>query len=155
MPTPAAWLSNWPQWPSMAPVGRGFAGGVLAEDGVDGAGGKEAGEQRAEGSAGAVNAKGVERVVVAEEAFDHEDHEEADDAGDEADGQRAHGLDKAGGLGDGDQAGDRAGDGAQGGGLAVVNPLGDDQPMAAAAAAKWVLTKALVASGRRPARCRR
>jgi hypothetical protein len=45
--------------------------------------------------------------------------------GDEADGQCAHGLDKAGGGGDGDQPGDRAGDGAQGGGLAVVNPLGD------------------------------
>ena len=35
------------------------------------------------------------------------------------------GLDKAGGRGDGHQSGDRAGDGAQGGGLAVVNPLGD------------------------------
>ena len=39
--------------------------------------------------------------------------------------QRAHGLDEAGGGGDGDQSGDCAGDGAEGGGLAVVNPLGD------------------------------
>jgi len=37
----------------------------------------------------------------------------------------AKGLDEAGGWGDGDQSGNRSGDGAEGGGLAVVNPLGD------------------------------
>ena len=34
------------------------------------------------------------------------------------------GCDEAGGGGDGDQAGDGSGDAAQGGGLAVVHPLG-------------------------------
>ena len=72
-----------------------------------------------------MHAEGVQGVVVAEEAFDDEDHEEAEGAGDKADGQGAHGLDKAGGGGDGDQAGNRAGDGAQSRGLAVVNPLSD------------------------------
>ena len=90
------------------------------------AGGKQAGEQRAHGAADAVNAEGVERVVVAEELFDAEDHEAADDAGDAADGESRHGLNEAGGLGDGGQSGDRAGDSAQGRGLAVLQPLGDD-----------------------------
>jgi len=40
--------------------------------------------------------------------FDIEDHEGADDAGDEADEERRHGLNEAGGLGDGGQSGDRA-----------------------------------------------
>src|SRR5208337_3663683 len=75
-------------------------------------------------AADSVNAKGVEGVVVAEELFDVEDHEGADDAGDEADQERAHGLNKSGGLGDGGQSGDRAGDSAQGGGLAVLKPFG-------------------------------
>ena len=65
----------------------GAGGGVLAEDGVDDAGGKEAGEQGAQGSTGAMDAEGVQGVVVAEEALDDEDHEEAEGAGDKADGQ--------------------------------------------------------------------
>jgi len=124
---------------------RQVAGGVFAEGGVNGAGGKEAGEQRTQGSAGSMNAEGVQRVVVTEEALHDEDHEEAEDAGEESDDQRREGLHKAGGGGDGHQSGDRAGDGAQGCGLAVVIHSEMDQPMAAAAAAKWVLTKALVA----------
>ena len=98
---------------------------VLAEDGIDDAGGEDAGEDGSQSSAGAMHAEGIQRVVVAEEALDDEDHEEAEEAGDQADGESRHGLHKAGGGGDGDQSGNRAGDGAQGGGLAVVNPLGD------------------------------
>src|ERR1017187_7558488 len=105
--------------------GDGLAGGVLAVDGVDGAGGKQAGEQRAHGSTNSVDPKGIEGVVVAEEPLDPEHHEGADQIGDGADGQGAHGLNKAGGLGDGGQSGDGAGDGAKGGGLAVLQPLGD------------------------------
>jgi len=105
--------------------GDRVAGGVFAEGGVNGAGGKEAGEQRTQGSAGSMNAEGVQRVVVTEEALHDEDHKEAEDAGEESDDQRREGLHKAGGGGDGHQSGDRAGDGAQGCGLAVVNPFGD------------------------------
>ena len=104
--------------------GEGIAGGVF-EDGIDDAGGKEAGEQRADGSTGSVHAKGVKGVVVTEEALDLKDHEGAEDAGDEADGERGEGLNEAGGRGNGDQPGDRTGDGAESGGLAVMNPLGD------------------------------
>ena len=43
----------------------------------------------------------------------------------QSDEQRREGLDEAGSRGNGDQSGDRAGDGAERGGLAVVNPLGD------------------------------
>ena len=50
----------------------------------------------------------------------------AQQAGRKADEQRGHRLDKPRSRGDGDQAGDRPGDGAQSRGLAVVNPLGDD-----------------------------
>ena len=39
--------------------------------------------------------------------------------------ERGEGLDEAGGGGDGDEPGNRAGDGAEGGGLAVVDPFGD------------------------------
>ena len=75
----------------LAPVAVDGAGGhALAVDRVDDAGGKDAGEQRAEGSAGAVNAEGVEGIVVAEAALDLEDHEGAEEAGDEADEQRGH-----------------------------------------------------------------
>jgi len=73
----------------------------------------------------AVNAKGVEGVVVAEELFDIEDHEGANDSGDESDDERAHGLNISGGLGDGGQSSDRSGDGAEGGGFAVLQPLGN------------------------------
>jgi hypothetical protein len=106
--------------------GQGIAVGVLAEDGVDGCGGEDAGEQRAERAACAVDAEGVERVVVAEPWFlTRVTMKEAEDAGDEADQQARHGLDEARGWGDGDQAGDGSGDGSEGGGLAVVDPLGD------------------------------
>src|ERR1035438_2771735 len=54
--------------------GKGDSGGVFAEDGVDGAGGKQAGEQSAHGSTNAVNAKGVEGVVEAQALFNIEDH---------------------------------------------------------------------------------
>ena len=64
--TPAAWLSNWPQWPSMAPEGSGLPAASL-EDRVNDAGGEDAGEQGADGSAGSMHAKGVEGVVVAED----------------------------------------------------------------------------------------
>ena len=67
MPTPANWLTIWPQWPSMAPEAR-VSGGIL-EDRVDDAGGEEAGEDRSQGSACAVDAEGVQRVVIAEEAL--------------------------------------------------------------------------------------
>ncbi len=113
----------------LAPAAVDGAGGErvasrVLEDRVDDAGGEDAGEQGANGSAGSVNAKGVQRVVVAEKALDDEDHGEADDAGYETDDQCAHGLNKARGGSNRDQSGDCAGDGAQGGGLAVVNPLG-------------------------------
>jgi len=104
--------------------GEGIACGAF-EDGVDDAGGKEAGEQSADGSTGAVHAKGVKGIVITEAAFDLKDHKAAEDAGDEADEEGGEGLDEAGGRGDGDQASDRTGDGSEGGWLAVVNPLGD------------------------------
>ena len=76
-------------------------------------------------SACAMDAKGVERVVIAEAAFDFEDHERAEETGEETDEQSREGLNESRGGGDGDESGDCAGDGAEGGGFAVVDPLGD------------------------------
>ena len=76
--------------------GEGIACGAF-EDGVDDAGGKEAGEQSADGSTGAVHAKGVKGIVITEAAFDLKDHKAAEDAGDEADEEGGEGLDEAGG----------------------------------------------------------
>ena len=70
-----------------------------------------------------MNAKGVEGIVVAEAGLDLEDHKGAEEAGGETDEQRGHGLYESGGRGDGDEAGDRAGNCAQSRGLAIVNPL--------------------------------
>ena len=97
-----------------------------------------------------VDAKGVERVVVAEAAFYFKDHEGAECAGNDADKQRRKWLDKSGGWGDGNESGDSAGDGTESGRFAVVIDSATVQPRAAAAAAKWVLMKALVASGPEP-----
>ena len=96
-----------------------------AKDRVDDARGKDASEDGAESAAGAVNAKCVKRIVVAEAGLDLEDHERAEETGRKADEKRGHGLHEAGSGRDGDQAGDRAGDCAQRGGLAIVKPLKD------------------------------
>jgi len=100
-------------------------GDALAVNGIDDTGGEYAGEEGAESASRAVNAEGVEGIVVAEAGLNLEDHEGADEAGGKADENRGHRLDEAGGRGNSDEAGDRAGDGAQSCGLAIVEPLED------------------------------
>src|SRR6185437_8232610 len=104
--------------------GQGGSGFRILEDGIDGFGGENAGEKRANGSARSVYAERVEGIVIAEPAFDLDDHEIAEDSGDGSYDERGHGLDEAGGGGDGDESGDGSGDCAQGGRLAAMNPLG-------------------------------
>ena len=59
-----------------------------------------------------MNTEGVERVVIAEAGFDLRDHEIAEDSGGESDKQGRHWAYETGCRCDGDQARDRAGDGA-------------------------------------------
>ena len=68
---------------------------VLSIDRVDDAGGKQAGQQCAQGSTGSVHAKRVQRVIVAEERLHPEYHERAEKSRRQADKQRRHGLHKA------------------------------------------------------------
>ena len=70
----------------------------------------------------------------------------AEPPGHEADEQSGHGPHEAGARGDGDQAGHGAARGPQGRGLPFVKPFHKTQERAAAAAARWVTTKALAAS---------
>ena len=81
-----------------------------------------------------VDADDVERVVVAE-ACTSGRPPGADRPGDDTDGDGADDVDRAAGGGDGDQAGDDAGGGAQRGGLAVRIRSVSSQPRIAAMAA--------------------
>ncbi len=108
--------------------GGGYAFGLLEHavavaGGVDGGGGEDAGEQGAENAAHAVHAEGVQAVVVFQRVLQPDGAAVADRAGQEADDEGALGIDEARGRGDGDQAGDDAGEQAQQGGLLVLNPL--------------------------------
>ncbi len=125
-------------------------GRALAEGCVNGAGGKEAGKQGAESAASAVDAEGIERVVIAQAAFDLKDHEGAEDAGDETDEQRRNGCTKpeAGVMATSPATAPEMAPRAVGLPLWIHSAM--VQPKAAAAAAKCVLTKALVASGPEP-----
>ena len=87
-----------------------------------------------------VDADDVERVVVAELVL-QPDGQGADHAGERADDDRADGRHRRTGRGDGDQAGDDAGCGAEGGGVAVADPLGDQPAEEAAPVATIVFTQ--------------
>ena len=86
-------------------------------------GGEDAGQHGADDTADAMHAEDVQGVVIAEHALELGRGDEADHAGCDADDQRTHGPDGAGGRGDGDQAGDGAGGDTQHAGLAVGHPL--------------------------------
>src|SRR6202034_2490322 len=92
-----------------------------------GADSEHAGEDRAGGSANRVHAEGIERVIVAEHVLEAGAAPVADDAGGEADEERSHRADKAGGRRDGDEAGDGARADADDRRLAAHDPL-DDHP---------------------------
>ena len=95
-----------------------------AADGLDG---EDAGQQRPGNAAQAVNAENVQAVVVAELRLQHHRAPIADESGDKANDQGGEGIDVAGRRGDGDEAGDGAGNDAQHAGLAAANPL-DNHP---------------------------
>ena len=71
--------------------GSGREGGSdgVFEDGVDGAGGEDAGEEDSDGATDAVHAECVEGVVIPEPELDLDYHEVAGDAGDGADEESA------------------------------------------------------------------
>src|SRR3990170_929278 len=95
-----------------------------AVEATHGGDGEEAGGEGAPGAADPVHGHDVQGVVQAG-AGAQTDGEVAEDAGDAADDDRLHGLDEAGGRGDGDQAGDGAGGGADDAGLARQQPTGE------------------------------
>src|SRR5580692_1199097 len=97
--------------------------GIL-ENRIDGAGGEDAGQQRANGSASAMHAEGIERVVVTESGLYDGNHRITKNSGDEADQQCRHRSHKSRSGGNCDQTGDGAGDRSQHTGLAVTDPLG-------------------------------
>ena len=116
------------------------------EDGVDGAGGEDTGEQRAECPARAVNAEGVQRIVVAEARLHVGDHAVSRTTPAIKPMSRADmGPTNPDGRSDGDQSGDAPEMAPSTLGLPLRIHSAPAQPMAAAAAAKWVATKALVA----------
>src|ERR1700761_4215721 len=73
-----------------------------SEDGIDGAAGKDTGQQRPNVSSGAVHAESIERVVITKDCLHLDHHEVAENAGDQANPQCGYGSHEAGGGGDGD-----------------------------------------------------
>src|ERR1017187_1257881 len=96
---------------------------ILTEDGIDGAGSKDARQQCANRTADAMNAKGIEGVVIAEPALYLDDHEEAQGSGDQPNQDRRDRLNEAGCLGNGCQPSDRTGDRPQRAGFTMADPL--------------------------------
>ena len=87
-----------------------------------------------------MDADDVERVVEAQLVL-QSDGQRTDDASESANDDRADRGDRGAGRGDGDQAGDDARCGAEGGGMAVADPLGDQPAKEAAAVATMVFTQ--------------
>ena len=74
--TPIAWFTIWPGIAVHQAERHHFA---VDRRVVDGVGGEDSGQQRAQRSARAVDAESIERIVIAEHVFDRGDHPEAED----------------------------------------------------------------------------
>src|SRR5262249_1582641 len=106
--------------PYLAPVTIEPADGFArTEDRVDDSLRENTREARADGAARTVNAESVKRVVVAEDRFDLGHHPVADQASNEANRQRWHRSDEAGGWGYGDETRDRTRNRAESAGVSV------------------------------------
>src|SRR6185437_13471678 len=97
---------------------------------------KDAGEQRAQRSTSAVYSEGVQRVVIAKFAFYRSHHKEAEDPGQEADQQGREWFYKSGCRGYRDKAPTAPEMPPSMLGLPCLTHSANNQPSAAAAAAK-------------------
>src|SRR5215471_1184557 len=95
----------------------------VLEDRIDGAEGKDPGQQRPNGATGAVDAEGVERIVVAEARFYVRHHQVAEGPGKQADDQGGARADKSGSGRDSYESGNGAGDCSQSAWFLIAEPF--------------------------------